>query len=119
MPSPLASRCLNVSILASVSPHRFGLVDWSVLAVYACTLLGIGFYFSSRHQTEEEYFLGGRTTRPWLAGISLFTALTSIITYLGTPGEYLQYGPVLVFLPNLIVLPFVQWIVARFLDDGQ
>ena len=50
-----------------------------------------------------------------MAGISLFTALTSIITYIGTPGEYIQYGPVLVFTANLIVLPFVQLIVGRLL----
>ena len=104
-----------IPLLLALTAHHFGAVDWTILAVYAGSLLAIGFYFSRQGQTAEEYFLGGRRTPPWLAGISLFTALTSIITYIGTPGEYIQYGPVLVFTANLIVLPFVQLIVGRLL----
>ena len=79
-----------------------------MLAVYAATLLGIGYHFSRQQRTTEEYFLGGRNVGPFLAGISLFTAITSIITYIGTPGEYIQYGPVLAVLATLAALPVVQ-----------
>ena len=97
------------------TPHPFGALDWTVLAAYAAAMLGIGYYYSRRQKSAEEYFLGGRTMHPFLAGISLFTAITSIITYLGTPGEYVQYGPTLAFLAGLIALPFVQLIVGRWM----
>ncbi len=94
----------------------FATLDWVVLGVYAAILLGIGFYFyRPQGGTNEEFFVGNRRTHPLLAGISLFTALTSILTYIGTPGEYVQNGPVLVFLANLISLPIVQLVVGYFL----
>ncbi|MEO6874528.1 MAG: sodium-coupled permease [Opitutaceae bacterium] len=94
----------------------FAPFDWVVLVVYAGLLLGIGFYFYQRQpSTNEEFFVGNRRTHPLLAGISIFTALTSIITYIGSPGEYVQNGPVLVFLANVITLPLIQIVVGWFL----
>jgi SSS family solute:Na+ symporter len=97
-------------------PLAFAVSDWVVLVVYAGTLLGIGFYFYGRQSgTTEEFFVGNRRTSPLLAGISMFTALTSIITYIGTPGEYVQNGPVLVYLANLISLPFLMLVVGWYM----
>ncbi len=102
-----------VADLPLTFPLAFAALDWVVLVVYAGALLGIGFYFYSRQSgTTEEFFVGNRRTSPLLAGISMFTALTSIITYIGTPGEYVQNGPVLVYLANLISLPFVLLVVG-------
>ena len=99
----------------------FATFDWVVLAIYAAVLLGIGFHFYRRNTgTNEEFFVGNRRTHPLLAGISLFTALTSIITYIGTPGEYVQYGPMLPFWANVITLPVIQvvvqfWLIPAFM----
>ena len=94
----------------------FAPFDWLVLVLYAGLLLGIGFYFHQRRSgTNEELFVGNRRTHPLLAGISIFTALTSIITYIGSPGEYVQNGPVLVFLANVVTLPLIQFVVGSFL----
>lgn len=97
------------------SPHAFGALDWLVLAAYAVTLLGIGYHFSRRQRTADEYLLGGRNVGSLLAGISIFAASTSIITYIGTPGEYVQYGPTLAVLAVVASLPFVQLFVGRWL----
>ena len=96
--------------------HAFGGIDWFMLVAYAGAVLGVGFYYARRQRTTEEYFLGGRSTHPFLAGISYFTATTSIITYIGTPGEYVQYGPGLVFFAALPALPIVQILVGRYLS---
>lgn len=119
--SMLARETLQLRRVMSDSflPHlslAFAPFDWVVLAIYAAVLLGIGFHFY-RHNagTNEEFFVGNRRTNPLLAGISLFTALTSIITYIGTPGEYIQYGPMLPFVANLITLPIIQLVVACWL----
>ena len=97
-------------------PLAFAPLDWLVLAVYAAVVLGIGFYYFRKQKgTNEEFFVGDRKTNPLLAGISMFTALTSIITYIGTPGEYVQYGPVLVFLANLVTFPLVYLVIGWFL----
>jgi len=40
---------------------------------------------------------------------------SSIISYIGTPGEYVQYGPTLAVIAGLVALPFAQVIVGRWL----
>ena len=95
--------------------HAFGGIDWFMLVAYAGAVLGVGFYYARRQKTTEEYFMGGRSTHPFLAGISYFTAATSIITYIGTPGEFVQYGPGLVFWAALPALPIVQWLVGSYI----
>jgi len=59
-------------------------------------LLGIGLYYSRRQTTTEEYFVGGRSISPFLAGISLYATLFSTLSYIGVPGEIIQNGPVLI-----------------------
>ncbi len=83
----------------------FGLLDWSLVIACAAVLLGIGWYYARRQRTTEEYFVAGRNKRPFLAGVSLFAALFTLVAYLGIPGEFVQNGPVLV-VATVCVLPF-------------
>jgi len=99
----------------TVTPRDFGGFDWLVLAGYAGLLLTIGFRSSRRPATSEEYFTGGRSVRPFLAGISFFTATTSVITYLGNPGEYISFGPALTLYAPLLTLPFLYLAVGWLL----
>jgi len=40
-----------IPLLLALTAHHFGAVDWTILAVYAGSLLAIGFYFSRQGQT--------------------------------------------------------------------
>lgn len=94
--------------------HGFGVLDWAVVVAGAALLLGIGGYFARRQRTTEEYFLAGRSQRPWVAGISLFAALFSLVAYVGVPGEIVQHGPMLV-LGSVVVLPLSYLTLSRAL----
>jgi hypothetical protein len=76
--------------------HGFGLLDWIIVVACGCLLLGIGFYYSRRQRTTEDYFVAGRNQSPLLAGVSLFAALFTLVAFIGVPGEVVQNGPVLV-----------------------
>lgn len=71
-------------------------LDWSVVIFYALALIGIGVFYSRRQTTTEEYFVGGRSVAPFLAGISLYATMFSTLSYIGVPGEIVQNGPVFV-----------------------
>jgi len=97
---------------AEASPPRgFGIADWLVLVVYAAALMGIGYYYSRRQTTTEEYFVGSRRLSPMLVGISLFATLYSTLSYFGSPGEIVQNGPVIIAV-NLATVPLVYLIVG-------
>ena len=92
--------------------HVFGALDWLVLALYVAATLAIGFYFWRKQRTAETFFVGHRRTHPLIAGISIFAALFSVISYIGGTGEYVQNGPVLAFVNNTLTFPVVFVIVA-------
>jgi solute:Na+ symporter, SSS family len=64
----------------------FGLLDWSVVAVYFAVMIAGGIAFTPRHTGDaKEYFLAGGQIPPWLAAISVLTATLSAATFLGGP----------------------------------
>ncbi len=85
-------------------------VDWAIVAIYAAGTIGLGWYYSRRQRSTEEYFVGSGNMNPFLVGVSLFATLLSTITYLSLPGETLGKGPV--GMSTFLALPVVYFIVA-------
>lgn len=46
-------------------------IDLVILSLYFVALLGVGFYFSSKHTDHDDYFLGGRNIKAWHVGLSV------------------------------------------------
>jgi SSS family solute:Na+ symporter len=107
---PVGSRKMN----PAAAGHGFGVLDWMIVVACGVVLLGIGYYFSRRQRTTEDYFVAGRNQNPILAGVSLFAALFTLVAYIGVPGEVIQNGPVLV-IASAAVLPFSYFVLSRFL----
>ena len=71
------------------------LLDWIVLAAYAVLMLAVGAFYSRQNKSAEDYLLGGRRMSPIALGLSLFATLVSTLSYLGTPGEMISHGPMM------------------------
>jgi len=85
-------------------------LDWSVLIVYLTTMILVGWHFSRRTKTTEDYLLGGRRMKSWTVGLSLFASLLSTISYLATPGEMIRYGPL--YLGGILSYPLIIFVVG-------
>ncbi len=86
-------------------PHRLNWLDWLVIACYGAAMVGVGWYYSRRTQTTEDYLLGGRSMRPLWVGLSMFASLLSTITYLAFPGEMIKHGPIIA--AQYLAMPFI------------
>jgi SSS family transporter len=66
-----------------------GWLDWFVIAFYLVSMLGMGLYFYLREKrnSTSDFFVGGRTIPFWAAGISLYAANTSSISYIAIPAK--------------------------------
>ncbi|WP_457391266.1 sodium:solute symporter [Roseateles sp. P5_E1] len=64
-------------------------LDWAVIVVYLAAMLGMGLYFYLREkrQSTTEFFVGGRKIPFWAAGVSLYAANTSSISYIAIPAK--------------------------------
>lgn len=64
-------------------------IDWVVIIVYLVGMLGIGWYCYVREKRNStaDFFVGGRSIPYWAAGISLYAANTSSISYIAIPAK--------------------------------
>ncbi len=90
--------------------HSLGALDWIVIGFYAIGMLAVGWYYSRRTVTTEDYLLGGRNMNPLSVGLSLFATLLSTISYLAYPGEMIRYGPMI--LAMVVAYPLVALVVG-------
>ena len=86
------------------------LIDWIIVFLYAGGTIGLGYYYSRRQSSTDEYFTGGGNMSPSLIGISLFATLLSTISYLSVPGEAIGKGPV--WMLNFLAFPLVYVVVG-------
>jgi len=95
---------------------QFRTVDLAIVGLYFSAMAAMGWYFSMRTKTTEDYFVGGRAYPGWLIGVSLFGATISSITFVAYPADafktaYLRYllcimMPLGVFIASYLFLPF-------------
>ena len=95
--------------------------DYAVLAVYLCTVLGIGLYFRAAEGNHSDFFLAGRSMGWFPIGLSVMVTVFSAINYVALPNEVFGYGLyVTVALP---VFFLAAWPVSRiwmpFFHDMQ
>ena len=91
--------------------------DWAVIVAYGAAMLGIGWYFSKRQKTSDDYLVGGRRVNSFVSGISLFASYLSTISYLAIAGEVIKHGP-LVFIIHIasivVVYPLTAYLLIPF-----
>lgn len=76
---------------AQVQPTRVLLKwqDWAVIVLYLASMIGIGLYFYLREKrnSTSSFFVGGRSIPFWAAGVSLYAANTSSISFIAIPAK--------------------------------
>ncbi len=91
--------------------------DWVVIVCYAAAMLAIGWYFSKRQKTTDDYLVGGRQVNSFVSGISLFASYLSTITYLAIAGEVIRHGPLVFFVhiaSIIVVYPITAYCLIPF-----
>ena len=93
-----------------------GLVIWIVIAVYLGGMVLVGYWFSKRNQSTDDYFRGGQRIPAWVAGLSIFATMLSAITFMAIPARayatdiswYIGQIPILIVVPVVIIyyLPY-------------
>ena len=91
-------------------------LDFATLSVYLAGMAAMGFYFSRRNTSTEEYFVGSRSFAGWAVGLSMVGTSISSVTFLAYPGDafktaWLRYVPnfmlpVGVLIASRVFLPF-------------
>ena len=84
------------SISEAIAQSGFQPVDFVILVVYLCLLVGLGMFLSRTKKGEEksatDYFLAGNTLTWWAVGASLIAANISAEQFIGMSGTGFKDG---------------------------
>lgn len=92
-------------------------LDYVALSVYLVLLVCMGFYFSRRGKTTDDFFLAGRRIPWWAATLSIFSTQLSAITFMAIPATAYatNWVTILMNLGIILVAPIVVFSSLPFL----
>jgi solute:Na+ symporter, SSS family len=100
-----------------VAAHRaLASLDLTIIGVYFLVVFGIGFYFSRKERTSEEYFLAGRDIGWFFIGASLFVSNISTEHFIGLSGTGASSGLAVGHFEWLacLILLILGWVFVPF-----
>lgn len=110
--APVAATAQEAGDDALWSPKAgLAVIDWLIIVAYGLGTISLGWFYSRRQKSTQEYFVGSGNMNPFLVGVSLFATLLSTVSYLSMPGESLGKGPV--NMTSMLILPVVFVIVSQ------
>ena len=91
-------------------------LDWFIIVVYLCSMIGFSIYLGRSQSDEEDYFVGGRKLSWWAVGISTMATQTSAISFISIPAFVaLKEGGGLTWLQYELAVPLAIILVMAFL----
>ena len=94
----------------------FGWVNFSIVGAYLLLLVAMGFYFSKRENSVDDYFKAGGRIPWWAAGLSIFGTQLSAITFMTIPAKtfasdwsYFMFNMGIIIVTPFIVFSFLPY----------
>jgi len=109
-------RTASVRLAEGDIQPRFGTVNYGVLVVYLAALVCMGFYFSRREKSTNDFFKAGGRIPWWAAGLSIFGTQLSAITFIAIPAKTYatDWRYFMLNMSIVIVAPFIVFLYLPF-----
>ncbi|MBZ5701658.1 MAG: sodium:solute symporter [Acidobacteriia bacterium] len=100
----------------AVTHRTLAPVDLAIIGVYFAIVFGIGFYFSRKERTSEDYFLASRDVGWFAIGASLFVSNISTEHFIGLAGSGATSGLAVGHFEWLacLILLILGWVFVPF-----
>src|ERR1700738_2368456 len=100
----------------TVTHRTLAPVDLVIIAIYFVMIFGIGYYFSRKERTSEDYFLAGRNIGWFAIGASLFVSNISTEHFIGLAGSGATSGMAVGHFEWLacLILLLLGWVFVPF-----
>src|SRR5499427_9232370 len=104
------------SAAVSTAHRALALIDIAIIAVYFLLVFSIGFYFSRKERTSEDYFLASRDVGWFFIGASLFVSNISTEHFIGLSGTCASSGLAVGHFEWLacLILLILGWVFVPF-----
>ena len=107
---------------------HLSIIDWLIMLVYFCFVLGIGFALKRYMRTSNDFFLAGRSIPAWVCGLAFISANLGAQEVIGMGASGAKYGiitsqfywigaiPAMVFV-GIFMMPFYYGSKARSVPE--
>lgn len=98
--------------------HPFGVLNYSILALYLLISVLIGLYFARKQKSTDDYFSGGGRIPWWASGLSVFGTLLSAITFMAIPAKAFVTDWSFFFLniTAILITPLIAFVFIPFFN---
>ncbi len=105
-----------LAVASAVSHRTLQPLDIGIIAVYFLIVFSIGFYFSMKERSSEDYFLAGRHVGWFAIGASLFVSNISTEHFIGLAGSGATSGLAVGHFEWLacLILLILGWVFVPF-----
>lgn len=87
-------------------------IDLAVVIIYLAGMIAVGFYFSRKNTTAEQFTKASGKIPGWAIGISIYATFLSSNTFLGVPGK--AYGSNWNSFVFSLSMPLAAWVATKF-----
>jgi SSS family solute:Na+ symporter len=87
-------------------------LDLAVIVLYLLGMLLVGFYFSRKNKSSDQFTKASGSIPGWALGISIYATFLSSNTFLGVPGK--TFGTNWNAFVFSISMPLAAWIAAKY-----
>ena len=107
---------MQLASAAAVTHRTLAPVDLVIIGIYFVIIFGIGYYFSRKERTSEDYFLAGRNIGWFAIGASLFVSNISTEHFIGLAGSGATSGMAVGHIEWLacLILLMLGWVFVPF-----
>jgi solute:Na+ symporter, SSS family len=93
--------------------HHLAWLDYVVVIGYLAAMVWMGFHFSKKQGSTDQYYAGGRRIPTWAVGISMLATIVSSVTFVAYPGR--GYSSNWLLLIQGLMVPFVLLFIIWFI----
>ena len=100
---------------------EFGTLNWSILVTYIIANLILGYFLGKKINSDNDFYLGQKTTPWWAIGISVIATYVSALTFLGAPAwSYKEGMSVIAIHLNypLVIIAVITLFLPFFYNSG-
>lgn len=91
-------------------------IDWIILVAYILLIISMSWFIGRRQKSQEDYYLGGRSMKPWQIALSVMATQVSAISLIGAPAFIaLKSNGGLVWLQYEFAIPLAMMLIMIIL----
>src|SRR6476659_10729474 len=92
--------------------NQLPILDLSIIVIYLVAMVWVGYYFSKKNKSSEQFTTASGKIPGWAIGLSFYATFLSSNTFLGVPGK--AFGSNWNAFVFSLSMPLAAWVATKY-----